>query len=384
MTEQAKTESTSLVVIQPTDVRAFFVESKNIDSILTEIETLANDFTPDVTTLKGRKLIGSQAYAVARTKTFIDGLGKELVDAEKEIPKRIDATRKRVRDFCDELQARVRKPLTDYENAEKSRVAALDQRIAAIQELGAKATAESPSAEIQLWVSELAAIAIDGTWDEYQDRAQVAKEAAKVKLEAFLQTRLQWEAQQAEIARLKEEREEQERLAREARIKEEAKLEAERESMRKQLELERQKREAEEAQAKAEQDARDAKLKAEQDAKDAQQRLEQQRIDAEEQARIAAAQAEERERLAVIQAQEAERQRQIDEQNRIAQEEEQRKAEVAAKAANIEHQKLINNEILDDMQAAAAAKGFQLSREMAVAILSGVVFGKVRHTQVQY
>ena len=237
MTEQAKTESTSLVVIQPTDVRAFFVESKNLDSILTEIETLATKFDPDVSTTKGRKLIGSQAYAVARTKTFIDGLGKELVDAEKEIPKRIDATRKKVRDFCDELQARVRKPLTDYENAEKSRVAALDQRIAAIQELGAKATTESPSTEIQLWVGELEAIAIDATWDEYQERAQVAKEAAKVKLEAFLQTRLTWEAQQAEIARLKAEKDEQDRIQREARIKEEAKLEAERESMRKQIEL---------------------------------------------------------------------------------------------------------------------------------------------------
>lgn len=66
MTEQAKTESTSLVVIQPTDVRAFFVESKNLDSILTEIETLATKFDPDVSTTKGRKLIGSQAYAVAR------------------------------------------------------------------------------------------------------------------------------------------------------------------------------------------------------------------------------------------------------------------------------------------------------------------------------
>ena len=227
MTEQAKTESTSLVVIQPTDVRAFFVENKNIDSILAEIETLATNFEPDVSTSKGRKLIGSQAYSVARTKTFIDGLGKELVDAEKEIPKRIDATRKRVRDFCDELQARVRQPLTDYENAEKARVAALDQRLAAIQELGAKATTESPSAEIQLWIAELDAIAIDDTWDEYQDRAAVAKEAAKVKLTSALQNRLTWEAQQAEIERLKAEQvkrnqEERERIAQEeANLKDE-------------------------------------------------------------------------------------------------------------------------------------------------------------------
>jgi hypothetical protein len=362
MTEQAKTESTSLVVIQPTDVRAFFVESKNLDSILTEIETLATKFDPDASTAKGRKLIGSQAYAVARTKTFIDSLGKELVDAEKEIPKRIDATRKKVRDFCDELQARVRKPLTDYENAEKSRVAALDQRIAAIQSFSSKVTNESPSAEIQLWIDELEAIAIDATWDEYQDRAAVAKEAAKVKLEAFLQTRLTWEAQQAEIARLKAEQEEKDRIQREKEIADQARHEAEQKALREKLESEQRER-----------SAKDALLKAEQDAKDAQQRLEQERKNAEE-----------RQRLAVQQAEQQERQRQIDEQNRIAQEEAQRKAEAAAKAANIEHQKLINNEILDDMQAVAASKGFQLSREMGVAILSGMVFGKVRHTKIQY
>lgn len=373
MTEQAKTESTSLVVIQPTDVRAFFVESKNLDSILTEIETLATKFDPDVSTAKGRKLIGSQAYAVARTKTFIDSLGKELVDAEKEIPKRIDATRKKVRDFCDELQARVRKPLTDYENAEKSRVAALDQRIAAIQELGAKATTESPSTEIQLWVGELEAIAIDATWDEYQDRAQVAKEAAKVKLGTALKNRLTWEAQQAEIARLKAEQEEKDRIQREKEIADRARHEAEQNALRDKIAAEQREQAAINAKLKAEQDARDAKLKAEQDAKDAQLRLEKERKDAEE-----------RQRLAVQQAEQQERQRQIDEQNRIAQEEEQRKAEAAAKAANIEHQKLINNEILDDMQAAAAAKGFQLSREIGVAILSGMVFGKVRHTKIQY
>ncbi len=358
MTEQVKTESTSLVVIQPTDVRAFFVESKNLDSILTEIETLATKFDPDVSTAKGRKLIGSQAYAVARTKTFIDGLGKELVDAEKEIPKRIDATRKKVRDFCDELQARVRKPLTDYENAEKSRVAALDQRIAAIQELGAKATTESPSTEIQLWVGELEAIAIDATWDEYQDRAAVAKEAAKVKLESALHNRMTWEAQQAEIARLKAERDEQDRIQREARIKEEAKLEAERESMRKQIELERQKREAEEAQAKAELDA-----------KYAQQRLEQERIDAEE-----------RQRVAVERAAEQERQRQLEEQKRIQYEAEQARIEAEIKAADIEHQREFNREVIADLLANTP----ELTEPQAIKLLTAIVHGKIRHVTIQY
>ncbi len=351
MTEQAKTESTSLVVIQPTDVRAFFVESKNLDSILTEIETLATKFDPDVSTTKGRKLIGSQAYAVARTKTFIDGLGKELVDAEKEIPKRIDATRKKVRDFCDELQARVRKPLTDYENAEKSRVAALDQRIAAIQELGAKATTESPSTEIQLWIDELEAIAIDATWDEYQDRAAVAKEAAKVKLESALQSRLTWEAQQAEIARLKAEQEEKDRIQREQQIAAQARHEAEQKALREKIEYEQRERDAKEAQAKAERDAIEAK----------------ERLQREQQ------EAAERERLAAERAAEQERQRQIDEQNRIAQEDERR-------AADVEHRRQYNREVIAAMKSALP----NLSEQDAITLLTAIVQQKVPHVTIQY
>ena len=351
MTEQAKTESTSLVVIQPTDVRAFFVESKNLDSILTEIETLATKFDPDVSTANGRKLIGSQAYAVARTKTFIDGLGKELVDAEKEIPKRIDATRKKVRDFCDELQARVRKPLTDYENAEKARVAALDQRLAAIQWLGTKATNESPSSEIQLWIDELEAIAIDDTWDEYQDRAQVAKEAAKVKLEAFLQTRLTWEAQQAEISRLKAEQEEKDRIQREKEIAAQARHEAEQKALREKLESEQRERAAKDAAARAEREAVEAK----------------ERLAREQQ------ESAERERLAAERAAEQERQRQIDEQNRIAQENERR-------AADVEHRRQYNREVIAAMQSALP----NLSDQDAITLLTAIVQQKVPHLTIQY
>lgn len=360
MTEQASTEL-ALPTITPEQYPALYV-SGGLDPYYQLVRNQVLSEVPDLNTKAGIARVKSLARIVSESKAAIEKPGRNYLKQLKEIPKVIEAELRDWNQKMDALRDEVRQPVTELEENEKARIAALGYRIADIQALGAKATTESPSAEIKLWIGELEAIAIDATWDEYQERAQLAKEAAKVKLEAFLQNRLTWEAQQAEIARLKAEQEEKDRLAREARIKEEAKLEAERESMRNQLELERQKREAEEAQAKAELDA-----------KYAQQRLEQERKDAEE-----------RQRLAVQQAADQERQRQIDEQNRIAQEEEQRKAEAAAKAANIEHQKLINNEILDDMQAAAAAKGFQLSREMAVAILSGMVFGKVRHTQVQY
>lgn len=374
MTKQSNTESTSLIVIQPTDVRAFFVEGKDVDLILSKIETLATDFVPDVTTEKGRKLIASKARSAASSKVYIDNIGKELNDEEKETPKRIDATRKRVRDHLDDLRDRVRQPLTDYENAEKARIAALDQRLNEIHQIGSVAGLDIlPSKTITAWIGKLDAVAINDTWDEYQERATLAKESAKVKLESFLQTRITWESQQAEIARLKAEQEEKDRIQREKEIADQARHEAEQKALREKLESEQREQAAKDALLKAKQDAIDAKLKAEQDAKDAQQRLEQERKDAEE-----------RQRLAVQQAADQERQRQVNEQNRIALEDEQSKAEAAAKSANIEHQKEVHNEILSDLIFAAKAKGFDLSVDVAKGIISSIATGKIRHTRIEY
>ena len=367
MTEQASTEL-ALPTITPEQYPALYV-SGGLDPYYQQIRNQVLSEVPDLTTKKGIARIKSLAAMVSSSKVAIEKPGREYLKQLKEMPKVIEAELRDWNQKMDALRDEVRKPVTELEENEKARIAALGYRIADIQELGAKATTESPSAEIQLWVSELDAIAINDTWDEYQDRAALAKEAAKVKLEAFLQNRLTWEAQQAEIARLKAEREEKDRLAREARIKEEAKLEAERESMRKQLELERQKREAEEAQAKAEQSAKDAKLKAEQDAKEAQRRLEQERIDAEE-----------RQRLAVQQAADQERQRQLEEQKRIQYEAEQARIEAEIKAADIEHQREFNREVIADLLANTP----ELTEPQAIKLLTAIVHGKIRHVTIQY
>ena len=373
MTEE-KTEL-ALIEVQPDQYPSLYV-SGGLDPYYQQIRAEVLSEVPDLSNKKGIDRVKSLAAMVSKSKTKIEKPGREYLKQLKEMPKVIEAE---LRDWVtkmDALRDEVRQPVTDMEEKEKARVAALDQRLNEIHQIGGVAGIDMPpmaSENIKAWIEKLESIAIDDTWFEYKERAQVTKDAAAVKLNQYLQSRLTWEAQQAEIARLKAEQEEKDRIQREEQIKAQARHEAEQQALRDKIAAEQRERAA-----------RDAQLKAEADAKEAQQRLIREQQESVERERLAAEQAAERERLAVIQAQEAERQRQIDEQNRIAQEEAQRKAEAAAKAANIEHQKLINNEILDDMQAAAAAKGFQLSREMAVAILSGMVFGKVRHTKVQY
>ena len=91
-------EVTDLVVIEKANAMTVFQSADQIEEILQKVEREVMSFVPDITTAKGRKEIASLAYKVAQTKTYLDGLGKDLVAELKEIPKLIDANRKTVRD----------------------------------------------------------------------------------------------------------------------------------------------------------------------------------------------------------------------------------------------------------------------------------------------
>ncbi|HDL5089371.1 TPA: hypothetical protein PXD14_006379, partial [Pseudomonas aeruginosa] len=84
--------------------------ANGLDPFLAKIREEIDGFVPDVTTRKGREAIASIAYKVARSKTALDNVGKELVAELKEVPKKIDAERKRMRDLLDSWQAEVRSP----------------------------------------------------------------------------------------------------------------------------------------------------------------------------------------------------------------------------------------------------------------------------------
>ncbi|MEW2869587.1 hypothetical protein AB1A95_33100, partial [Pseudomonas aeruginosa] len=97
--------------------------ANGLDPFLAKIREEIDGFVPDVTTRKGREAIASIAYKVARSKTALDNVGKELVAELKEVPKKVDAERKRMRDLLDHWQAEVRQPLTEWEQREEMRKA---------------------------------------------------------------------------------------------------------------------------------------------------------------------------------------------------------------------------------------------------------------------
>ncbi|HBC5915814.1 TPA: cell envelope biogenesis protein TolA [Proteus mirabilis] len=277
-----------LVVIEQATALDLFTAPEKVNQMLEHIKTLAEEerkeLDSDFSAAKNRKAFASLAYKVAQTKTYIDKEGKAVVDKLKELPKKVDASRKLFRDELDALSTDIRKPLTEWEEKEKARE-------------------EAEALKKQIEVDHEEALQMNELFDlrkAEEERQRIAREE-------------EMKRQAAEQARIEAERKAQQEIEAAARREREAKEAAERAE-----------REKQEAIQRAEQAAKEAKEKAERDAKEAQERAEREK------------------QLAI----EAERKKvQEAEQARLA-EEERKRQEEAKRQADKEHRRKYNQETL--------------------------------------
>lgn len=307
-------------------------DDKKLEATLLEIETKAKALVPDMTTPEGRDAIKSAAYQVARQKTWLDNIGKELVSGWKAKAAVIDEKRKMVRERLDTLKEVVRKPLTDWENREETRVA---ERKARLEELSRMADfAHTPtSQEVDnrvLRANEL----YQFDWEEFQAAAENRYEDIKANLNRLLTERKTYESEQAELKELREKAAAQAKKDHEEKIANEAAEKARKEAEEK-AEIERKR--VEEAAKLAAQKAEDERLAAEAKAKKA------------EEDRLAAEKAE-KERVAA----EAEAKRKAEEMARI---------EAENRAAKAEDDARIEREKADREKEEAAAKAAKEKKE---------------------
>ena len=320
-------------------VEAFNSEG-GAQSLFDKIAEQARSVVPDLSTDKGRKAIASLARKVASTKTAFDSHGKELKEQYTVITNKIDADRKLFRDQCDALRDEIRKPLTDWENTEKGRVASHQGRI-----FGIKRTIElcqdAESLFIKNHIEALELLPIDD-FEEFEQEAKITKFETLVILRTALVNREKYEAEQAELEalRLAEQqriqREHEERIAREATEKaqreaaEAARIESER------VEREKQEAIAKSNREKLESEQREARLVAEKEAAVLrEQALKQKAIDDAKQAEIDKQQAIEVERNRI-------------EADRIAKAEAERK-EQEQREANKAHKKQVCDSIIAEL-----------------------------------
>ncbi|MFA1034588.1 hypothetical protein ACDI52_19180 [Klebsiella pneumoniae] len=317
-----------LVVIEKKNAMAVFTNNDQLDPLIEAIEKEARSLVPDVTTKKGRDAIASMAHKVARSKTYIDNAGKDLVAELKALPKQIDESRRVVRERLDALKDEVRRPLTEWE-AEQERIKAEE----AMNALHAEALAMNEEFDRQLAARiesdhEMALLMNDAFDREQADKAAEAE-----------RQRIAHEEEIKRLAAAAAAREVEQRAQRE---REEA---AHREAVLK---------------AQAEQAERD-RIAAEQKAEaDKQAAIEAERRKAQEEADRIRREAEQRE-----QARLAEEKRKADEQ--------------ARREADVKHRKAVGTEIVKALLANTS-----LTRDQAIEVLTVVKDGRIPHTGISY
>ncbi|EMM0438290.1 hypothetical protein RVY09_002242 [Citrobacter freundii] len=321
-------EVTDLVVIEKSSAMAVFTNNEQLDPIIEKIEKEARSLVPDVSTKKGRDAIASMAHKVARSKTYIDNAGKDLVAELKALPKQIDESRRIARERLDALKDEVRRPLTEWE-AEQERIKA--EEAARIKAEEARKQFESDH-EIALLMND----AFD-------------RELAEKKAEA-----------------------ERQRIAHEEELKrqaaEQAKREAEEKAAAELAAAKKREEDAIAAKAQAELLAKQAQERAEQEAKDAAAKAE-----ADKKAAIAAEQ-----RKAQEEADRIKREAEAKEAARLA--EEKRIADEKAKReADVKHRKAVGTEIVNALTANTS-----ISRDQAIEVLKALMDGLVPRTQINY
>lgn len=321
-------EIMDLVVIEKKNAMAVFTNNDQLDPLIEAIEKEARSLVPDVTTKKGRDAIASMAHKVARSKTYIDNAGKDLVAELKALPKQIDESRRVVRERLDALKDEVRRPLTEWE-AEQERIKA-EEAMAALH---------------------VEALAMNEDFDrQLAARIESDHEMALLMNDAF-------DREQADKAAEAE----RQRIAHEEEIKRLAAAAAAREVEQ------RAQREREEAAH------REAVLKAQ--------------AEQAERDRIAAEQKAEAEKKAAVEAERRKAQEEADrirreaeqrEQARLA--EEKRKAdEQARREADVKHRKAVGTEIVKALLANTS-----LTRDQAIEVLTAVKDGRIPHTGISY
>ena len=282
-----------LVTVETKNVAALFLKN-GLDPIIEKLREEVAAFVPDISTKKGREEIKSFAYKIAQSKNALDKAGKNLVADMKSQVKAVDEERSRAWDAIEQMQHDVRKPLTDWENADKERIEKLERSLAEMAETGNQATTSDAYAAALVILEEYQS----HDWQEFSERAKKAYTDRHAYLSNQRDLTKKAEEDAAELERLRRAEEERKQKERDEQLQREAAEKARKEAEDK----------AAEEQRKRDEEARIAKEKIEEEKRLAEKKAEAERIAkeaAEKQAADEKARAEKAEADALVAAQKA-------------------------------------------------------------------------------
>lgn len=222
---EKETPKTDLVVateIQPAIL--FGEDHQSLEDLLQSIKNEVSTIVPDITTAKGRKAITANVSRITKSKTLLDKVGKDYNAAQKELLKTFDARRKHAFTFLEDLQKEVRKPLTEWENKEKDRIAKCEGVVNAF----IKTSEDSDSwmnysaNELRDLLDSVEEVTITKRLAEFEDEAAQAKSNAIKNINIAIQSRVNYDEDQEELKKLREKSAEDDRVRLESNQKAEA------------------------------------------------------------------------------------------------------------------------------------------------------------------
>ncbi|QDC37068.1 hypothetical protein [Sphingobium fuliginis] len=363
--------TTALAPVDNAAAAVVLFDQDKFDAFYAKLKADIDAVPVDLTTDKGRKAIASAAAKVRTEKASIDRDRKRLTQEWRDNTALVNNAWKGIEAKLDTLAVEARKPLTDWEEAEKARITECDAIINQVS-LAGVVTLEDTAETVRLRGKSVWETVIDPErFGDKFDQAMRAKEHAVDMLKIALARLTREESERAELERLREadrlRKEEEERVAaaQEAarREAEEQRLYEERRAAKEKAVLEELEREKA---AAAEQAQRQAEAAAE---------AERQRIQREHEEALAA----ERRR-----AEEAERARQA-EVDRIAREDAARKAEAdrlaaeqAARAADEAHRSEVK------AKAAGALVAMGLAERTAFRVVQAICANDIPNVRLEF
>jgi len=377
MTTAAKIETTDIVVAND-GAQVVLFERDKFDAFYAKLKADVDATPIDLKTDKGRKAIASAAAKVRTEKASIDRDRKRLTQEWRDMTAQVNGAWKVIEAQLDELAVEARKPLTEWEEAEKERIDRCNDIIGDI--MGAAiVTLEDTSETVRERGMKVWAIEIGEDFGALAHDAEQAKSATVSTLQAALARLKQEEADKAELEKLRAEAAERDRIEAERLAAEQAAQQAAEEAQRRQDEFRR----VEETRIAAEKADAERIERARQEAADNARREVEESARKDREAEAALKQAEID--AANERAAKAERDAQA-ERDRIAQADAEREriaAEEAAEQARKEKNRAHRAQIMGEAKIAIMAAG-PVDEAAAVAIVKAIVAGSIPHITLRF
>lgn len=342
-------ETTALEIIPKESALQVLTDPEQFDAFFERVAEQVRGVAPDLTTSAGRKAVAALAFKVTKSKTAIVAAADLLTEDARAQIKKVNESKKAIEERLDALKVEVRKPLTDWEQAEEERLAKVAAMNRALTN-AAIVSVDDTAAVLTERLTFLEGIPLDAEADVYGDHLpimQALRDTAATNVRNGIERATRAEADAAELAALREQTAERDRQ-----------------------DAERQ------AQERRDQEARDAEAARAEEARQAEERRKEEERQAAERQRVAAEQAQAREREVAENAAAAERQR-------IADEAEAKRAADEKRAANVKHQgKIMGEAKVAIMRTFPVAMSDADKETFAKAIVSAIVAGVIPHTAI--